>query len=98
MLGSPPTTRATPLLPAAPRITSRAMARSARADFRSSSGSGPSYVSPATAAAYRALRSAAPMVEKDRVMQDDIQAAIALVADGTILRAAEDALDASAEE
>ncbi len=55
-------------------------------------------LSPATAAAYRALRSAAPMVEKDRIMQDDIQAAIALIADGTILRAAEDALDASAEE
>ena len=50
-------------------------------------------MSPATAAAYRVLRSAVPMVEKDRIMQDDIQAAIALVADGAILRAAEDAMD-----
>jgi histidine ammonia-lyase len=55
-------------------------------------------LSPATAAVYRLLRSAVPMVDKDRIMQDDIQAAIALVADGAILRAAEDALDASAEE
>ncbi|MDX9897733.1 MAG: histidine ammonia-lyase [Spirochaetia bacterium] len=54
---------------------------------------GPGSLSPATAAAYRVLRSAVPMVEKDRIMQDDIQAAIALVADGAILRAAEDAMD-----
>ncbi|MBU0926936.1 MAG: histidine ammonia-lyase [Spirochaetes bacterium] len=59
---------------------------------------GPDSLSPATRAAYRVLRSAAPMVDKDRIMQDDIQAAIALVADGAILRAAEDALDASADE
>jgi len=50
-------------------------------------------LSPATAASYRALRSAVPMVEKDRIMQDDIQAALALVSDGTILRAAEDAME-----
>lgn len=55
-------------------------------------------LSPATAAAYRALRSAVPMVEKDRIMQDDIQAALALVSDGTILRAAEDVMEAEIEE
>ncbi len=54
---------------------------------------GPETLSPATAAAYRVLRSAVPMVDKDRIMQDDIQAAIALVSDGAILRAAEDAMD-----
>lgn len=63
-------------------------------DLRGSAGD----LSPATAAAYRALRSAAPMVEKDRILQDDIRAAIALISDGTILRAAEEAMNASEEE
>lgn len=49
-------------------------------------------LSPPTLASYRALRSAAPMVEKDRIMQNDIAAAMALIADGTILRVAEDAM------
>jgi histidine ammonia-lyase len=49
-------------------------------------------LSPATAAAYRVLRSAVKMVDKDRIMQADIRAAIALIADGAILRAAEDSM------
>lgn len=55
-------------------------------------------LSPATRAAYSSLRSIVPMVDKDRIMQDDIAAAIALVSDGTILRTAEEAIDAGAEE
>ncbi|HOZ71576.1 MAG TPA: histidine ammonia-lyase [Spirochaetales bacterium] len=53
---------------------------------------GPDGLSPATRAAYRALRSVAPMVERDRVMQDDIKAAEALVSDGAALAAAEAAM------
>ena len=49
-------------------------------------------LSPATLAAYRVLRSAVPMVERDRVMYPDIEAATALLADGALLRAAEEAL------
>lgn len=49
-------------------------------------------LSPATKAAYRALRSAVPMVSVDRVMYPDIVAASALVSDGAILRAAEEVL------
>jgi histidine ammonia-lyase len=49
-------------------------------------------LSPATLAAYRVLRSAVPMVSKDRIMYPDIGAACDLVADGAILRSAEDAL------
>ena len=49
-------------------------------------------LSPATRAAYDSLRSVVPMVEKDRIMQDDIAASIALVSDGTILRASEEAV------
>lgn len=59
---------------------------------------GPDALSPATRAAYQSLRSIVPMVEKDRIMQDDIAAATALVADGTILRTAEEAIDAGNEE
>lgn len=59
---------------------------------------GPATLSPATAAAYRALRSAVPMVLKDRIMQDDIEASIALLADGTILRAAEASLSHDEEK
>jgi histidine ammonia-lyase len=55
-------------------------------------------LSPATAAAYRVLRSAVPMVDKDRIMQSDIRSAVALVADGTILRAAEDAMADGVQE
>jgi histidine ammonia-lyase len=49
-------------------------------------------LSPPTRAAYRVLRSAVPMVSKDRIMYPDIGTACDLVADGAILRAAEDAL------
>jgi len=59
---------------------------------------GPGALSPATRAAYQSLRSIVPMVDKDRIMQDDIAAAIALITDGTILRAAEEAIDAGNEE
>lgn len=59
---------------------------------------GPEALSPPTQAAWRALRSVAPMVEKDRILQDDMAAAIALVSDGTILRVAEDAMDGTEEE
>ena len=55
-------------------------------------------LSPATAAAYRVLRSAVPMVEKDRIMQSDIHSAVALVADGAILRAAEDVMADGVQE
>jgi histidine ammonia-lyase len=55
-------------------------------------------LSPATAAAYRVLRSAVPMVDKDRVMQSDIHSAVALIADGAILRAAEDVMADVARE
>ncbi|HAP42669.1 MAG: histidine ammonia-lyase [Spirochaetes bacterium GWD1_61_31] len=50
-------------------------------------------LSPATLAAYRVLRSAVTMVDKDRLMYQDIEAARSLVADGAILRAAEDVLN-----
>ncbi|TFG82319.1 MAG: histidine ammonia-lyase [Spirochaetales bacterium] len=50
-------------------------------------------LSPPTQAAYRVLRSAVPMVEVDRIMYPDIASATALVADGAILRAAEQVLD-----
>ncbi|MBU0955960.1 MAG: histidine ammonia-lyase [Spirochaetes bacterium] len=50
-------------------------------------------LSPATAAAYRVIRSVVPMVQKDRLMYPDIEAVRHLVADGAILRAAEDALE-----
>ncbi len=53
---------------------------------------GPAALSPATAAAYRVIRSAVPMVEKDRIMYRDIEQIYALVADGAILRAAEEIL------
>jgi histidine ammonia-lyase len=46
-------------------------------------------LSPATLAAYRVIRSGVPMVEADRVMYPDIDALRALVADGSILKAAE---------
>jgi len=55
-------------------------------------------LSPATAAAYRVLRSAVPGLDRDRVMQADISAAIDLVADGAILRAAEDSMPDVARE
>jgi histidine ammonia-lyase len=50
---------------------------------------GPDGLSPATRAVYDALRAATPMVERDRVMQDDIKAAEALVSGGAVLEAAE---------
>jgi len=53
-------------------------------------GGGGDLLSPATRAAYRVLRSAVPMVTDDRIMYPDIAAAVALVADGAILRAAGD--------
>jgi histidine ammonia-lyase len=55
-------------------------------------------LSPPTLAAYRTLRSAVPMVERDRVMYPDIEAAIALLADGALLRAAEEALGGEGRE
>lgn len=53
---------------------------------------GPDYLSLPTRAAYRALRSAVPIVSSDRIMYPDIATATALLADGTLLRAAEEAL------
>ncbi len=55
-------------------------------------------LSPATAAAYRVLRSVVTTLDKDRIMQADIAAAMALVADGAILRAAEETMDLNGEE
>jgi histidine ammonia-lyase len=46
-------------------------------------------LSPSTLAAYRLIRSGVPMVNEDRVMYPDIDAVRALVADGSILKAAE---------
>ncbi|MBP7095512.1 MAG: histidine ammonia-lyase [Spirochaetia bacterium] len=58
---------------------------------------GPDALSPATAAAYRALRSVVPGVDADRVMYPDIAAAASLVHDGTILDAALEAMAADSE-
>jgi histidine ammonia-lyase len=53
---------------------------------------GPDFLSVPTRAAYRVLRSAVPMVQVDRIMYPDIIAATALLADGVLLRAAEEAM------
>jgi histidine ammonia-lyase len=45
-----------------------------------------------TAAAHRALRAIVPMLEQDRVMHDDIEAARALVASGSLAQAVEQAI------
>lgn len=50
-----------------------------------------------TKAAYRLIRSVAPMVKEDRIMYQDIQAVLALVADGAVLRAAEESLGREAD-
>lgn len=57
-------------------------------DLRKSSAD----LSPATEAAYRAIRAKAPMVERDRIMQDDIAAVTAMVADGSIVEAVAEAM------
>jgi histidine ammonia-lyase len=46
-------------------------------------------LSPPTLAAYRLIRSAVPGLGADRIMYPDIDAVRALVADGSILKAAE---------
>jgi histidine ammonia-lyase len=52
-------------------------------------------LSPPTLAAYRLIRSAVPGLDGDRVMYPDIDAVRALVADGSILKAAESELKRS---
>jgi histidine ammonia-lyase len=59
---------------------------------------GPDFLSVPTRAAYRVLRSAVPMVSVDRIMYPDIAAATALLADGALLRAAEEAMAGDAED
>jgi histidine ammonia-lyase len=59
---------------------------------------GPDFLSVPTRAAYRVLRSAVPMVRVDRIMYPDIAAATALLADGALLRAAEEAMGADTGE
>ncbi|HET7839353.1 MAG TPA: hypothetical protein VFL04_06305, partial [Rectinemataceae bacterium] len=60
---------------------------------------GPEGLSPSTAAAYRLVRSAVPSLGADRVMYPDIEAVLALIAEGSLLRAAADHLEgASAAE
>ena len=59
---------------------------------------GPDFLSVPTRAAYRVLRSAVPMVRVDRIMYPDIAAATALLADGALLRAAEEAMGADSGE
>jgi histidine ammonia-lyase len=58
---------------------------------------GPDFLSVPTRAAYRVLRSAVSMVSVDRIMYPDIAAATALLADGALLRAAEEAMTGGAE-
>ena len=62
-------------------------------DLRGASGQ----LSPPTAAAYRVLRSAVSMVGSDRIMQDDIRTAITLLADGIVLRAAEEVMESDGD-
>ncbi|MFH2113697.1 MAG: histidine ammonia-lyase, partial [Spirochaetota bacterium] len=59
---------------------------------------GPDFISVPTRAAYRVLRSAVSMVSEDRIMYPDIATATALLADGALLRAAEEAMDADIGE
>lgn len=59
---------------------------------------GPDFLSIPGRAAYRVLRSAVPMVSVDRIMYPDIAAATALLADGALLRAAEEAMGADIGE
>lgn len=49
-------------------------------------------LSPAGAAVYRLVRSRVPMVERDRIMQDDMAQAAAMIADGSVAAAAEAAM------
>lgn len=49
-------------------------------------------LSPPTKAVYNLIRSVVPMLKEDRVMYQDIDAVYALVADGSILRAAQESL------
>ena len=66
-------------------------------DLRAAAGGpGPELLSPPTSAAYRLVRSAVPTLGPDRVMYPDIEAVIALVAEGSLLRAAADHLDEDA--
>ncbi len=59
------------------------------ADLRGRAGGpGPDGLSPRTYAAYRVLRAAVPELGPDRVMYPDIEAAIALLAEGAIVAAA----------
>ena len=60
-------------------------------DLRAASmnGQAEALLSPPARAAYRLVRSAVPPLEGDRVMYPDIEAVKALVADGSILKAAE---------
>jgi histidine ammonia-lyase len=60
-------------------------------DLRAASmnGQAEDLLSPPARAAYRLVRSAVPPLEGDRVMYPDIEAVKALVADGSILKAAE---------
>jgi histidine ammonia-lyase len=54
---------------------------------------GPARLSPSTAAAYRLVRSTVPTLGPDRVMYPDIDAVLALVTEGSLLRAAADHLE-----
>jgi len=54
-------------------------------------------LSPPTAAAYALVRSAVPPLGPDRVMYPDIEAVRALVADGSLIRAAWNHLGSPAE-
>lgn len=55
-------------------------------------------LSPATRAAYRAVRSAVPGLGPDRVMYQDIEAVEGIVAEGTVLKAVEDVIGEEDEE
>ncbi|HPE36482.1 MAG TPA: histidine ammonia-lyase [Spirochaetales bacterium] len=50
-------------------------------------------LSPPTLAAYRVVRSVVPMLSADRILHPDLEAVSALMADGAVLRAAEEAMD-----